>query len=109
MFLDHEEWTLITSAMHVIIGMLGLVGQLRTPNDGGCSLTVKPQVVILSDEGSIPFIHPKQCNSGRDGSGAGLKSQILGFDSLGLHQFYDTVGSIPMRCALRWLLRHTVS
>ena len=103
MFLDHEEWTLITSAMHVIIGMLGLVGQLRTPNNGGRSIVVMPLVVIQADVGSNPIVHPKQCNSGRDGSGAGLKSQILGFDSLGLHQFCDTVGSIPMRCALRWL------
>ena len=116
MFLDHEEWTLITSAMHVIIGMLGLLGQLRTPNNGGRSIVVMPLVVIQADVGSNPIVHPKfcigssgveqlveaqrgggsnpsrctkLCDSSNDGSCSGLKPQIYRSDSDGSHQIYD--------------------
>ena len=130
MFLDHEEWTLITSAMHVIIGMLEGLVQLRTPNNGGRSIVVMPLVVIQADVGSNPIVHPnfrigssvveqlveaqrgggsipsrctKLCDYSNDGSCSGLKPQISRSDSEWSHQFCDTVGSIPMRCALRWL------
>ena len=77
-----------------------------------------PLPVKEADVGSNPIAHPKHemigsnprravrtedhtlttgkdsisiniCSSGSDGSCAGLKHQILGFDSLGLHQFKE--------------------